>query len=223
MSWTELFSVENTALTVLGYPLSWIELLGTVLYLWSVWLIARRRMLTWPVGILSVLLYLGLFMQIGLYSDALEQVYYLVISVYGWVTWNRSPKVAAPGREQVVARFSPRRTWMAVLTGTSLVGLLLGLLMTDIHNLLPRVFTEPASYPFVDALTTAMSFTAMGLLALRRTEAWVYWIVVDVVAIWLYWVKDARFLSILYVVLLALAVKGLIDWLASDRDGKTVR
>ena len=84
ISW---LSVDNIALTLLEYPMSWIELVGTVLYLWSVWLIAKRKMLTWPVGIVSVLLYLALFYQIGLYSDALEQVYYLGASIYGWVFW----------------------------------------------------------------------------------------------------------------------------------------
>ena len=69
-------SVNTVFFTVLGYPMSYIELVGTILYLLSVWLIARRNMLTWPVGIVSVLLYMALFYQIRLYSDALEQVYY---------------------------------------------------------------------------------------------------------------------------------------------------
>jgi len=70
-------SVDTIFVTVLGSPISYIEFAGTVLYLWSVWLIARRRMLTWPVGIVSVLLYMALFYQIRLYSDAPEQLYYL--------------------------------------------------------------------------------------------------------------------------------------------------
>jgi hypothetical protein len=57
----ELFSVNNIAFTILGYPMSYIEFIGTILYLWSVWLIARKQMLTWPVGIVSVLLYITLF------------------------------------------------------------------------------------------------------------------------------------------------------------------
>jgi nicotinamide mononucleotide transporter len=86
----ELLSVNTIAFTVIGYPMSYIELVGTLLYLASVWLIARKNMLTWPVGIVSVLLYMALFYQIRLYSDALEQVYYLGASVYGWWYWRRS-------------------------------------------------------------------------------------------------------------------------------------
>ncbi len=57
----ELLSVDNIAFTLLGYPMSYIELVGTLLYLWSVWLISKKNMLTWPVGIVSVLLYMGFF------------------------------------------------------------------------------------------------------------------------------------------------------------------
>jgi len=58
-------SVDVTFFTVLGYPISYIEFVGTVLYVLSVWLIARRSILTWPVGIVSVLLYMALFYQIA--------------------------------------------------------------------------------------------------------------------------------------------------------------
>jgi nicotinamide mononucleotide transporter len=93
-------SINTIAFTVLGYPMSYIELIGTILYLWSVWLIAQKRMLTWPVGIVSVLFYMSLFYQIRLYSDALEQVYYLIASIYGWWWWSqRGPA------EEVTARF----------------------------------------------------------------------------------------------------------------------
>ena len=62
------FSVDTVFFTVLDYPISYIEFVGTLLYLWSVWLISQRNMLTWPVGIISVLLYMALFYQIRLYS-----------------------------------------------------------------------------------------------------------------------------------------------------------
>ena len=77
-------SVDTIAFTIIGYPMSYVEFIGTILYLWSVWLIAKRKTLTWPVGIVSGLLYVILFYQIRLYSDTLEQVYYLGTSIYGW-------------------------------------------------------------------------------------------------------------------------------------------
>ena len=68
-----------------------------------------------------------------------------------------------------------------------------------------------ADYPFLDALTTVMSFVAMFLMARRRTESWVYWIVVDDIAIGLYWVKNVRFISLQYVVHLEIAIYGLVN------------
>lgn len=212
-----LFDVDTIAFTVLGYPLSYLELVGTVLYLWSVWLVSRQRMLTWPVGIVSVVLYLLLFYQIRLYSDALEQVYYLVASAYGWWLWHRRGRDTA---QAFVPGVSPVRTLVLVLLGTLTLGAALGVLMSRVHLLLPAAFPQPAAFPYLDALTTIMSFSAMWLMALKRLESWCYWIVVDVLGVGLYYVQEVRFVALLYVVLLVLAINGLVAWLRAAREHK---
>lgn len=204
-----LFSVDNIAFTVFGYPLSYVELVGTVFYLWSVWLIARRRIWTWPIGIVAVILYMLIFYQIRLYSDALEQVYYLIASVYGWWHWLRSPR---EGATIVDVGFSSTKAVMWWVVVSVVPGIGLGALMSRAHVLLPGIFPEAASFPYLDALTTIGSFVAMWLTARRRIESWVYWIVIDVVGIGLYYVKGVKFIALLYVVLLGLAVKGFISW-----------
>jgi nicotinamide mononucleotide transporter len=205
----QLLSVETVAFTVLGYPLSWIELSGTLLYLASVWLIARQHILTWPVGILSVLLYMVLFYQIRLYADALEQVYYLAASAFGWWRWSTR---GAPSSGPLRVHYSPARCLLFVLLLTAVLSVALGMVVARLHQLLPALFPEPASFPYVDAATTVMSFTAMALMALKRIESWLYWIVVDVVGIGLYAAKDVRFVALLYAVLLVLAVHGHASW-----------
>jgi nicotinamide mononucleotide transporter len=208
------FSVNNTALTVFGYPLSYVELLGTVFYLWSVWLIAKRRILTWPVGIVSVLLYMTLFYQIRLYSDALEQIYYLIASVYGWWRWVHSPREKGA---VLSVRFSSSGWILTSLLISVLLGLATGAFMSRAHSLAPGFFPEAASYPYLDALTTIMSFMAMWLMIRQRIESWVYWIIIDVAGIGLYYVKSVRFISLLYVILLIMAIKGLVSWLKVPR------
>lgn len=203
------FSVNNIVFTVLGYPMSYVEFLGTILYLWSVWLIARRNLLTWPIGIISVLLYLILFYQIRLYSDAVEQVYYLGASAYGWWIWNRSPKDNGQIADVSYSNSKAMILWVIV---TAVVSVVLGFLMSRIHIILPMVFPEAASVPFLDALTTIMSFSAMWLMAQKKTESWVYWIIVDCIGIWLYFAKDVKFVSLLYVILLVMAFNGLRIW-----------
>lgn len=190
-------SVDNIAFTVLGYPMSYVELLGTILYLWSVWLIAHRRVLTWPVGIISVLLYMALFYQIRLYADALEQIYYLIASVYGWLYWSKPTSSSDQG---VIVRYSAPAEMLRWVLATATLAIAVGVLISRLHLLLPSVFPEAASFPYLDALTTVMSFTAMWLLARRRIESWIYWIIVDAIGIWLYFVKDVRFVSLLYVI-----------------------
>jgi nicotinamide mononucleotide transporter len=77
----------------------------------------------------------------------------------------------------------------------------------------PAFFPEPASYPYLDAFTTVMSFVAMWLMARKHIESWIYWIFVDVIGIGLYYAKEVKFISLLYVVLLVMASKGLINWM----------
>lgn len=205
----DFFSVNTVAFTVLGYPMSYIEFGGTILYLGSVWLISQKQMLTWPIGIGSVLLYMSLFYQIRLYSDALEQVYYLGASVYGWWYWRQAAPDATCDRN---FRYSPRRHQLltvGITLGLSLAG---GGLISQIHLWLPALFPAPASFPYLDALTTVMSFTAMALMAQKRIESWLYWIGVDGIGIGLYAVKDVRFVALLYVILLGMAIYGLITW-----------
>ena len=205
----DFLNVNHIAFTIIGYPMSYVELIGTFLYLWSVWLISKRQVLTWPVGIVSVLLYVALFYQIRLYSDTLEQIYYLGASIYGWILWNKSSKDDGQIKD---VTYGDRQSILSWLILTGVVSILAGILMGRIHLLLPVLFPEAASFPFLDALTTIMSFTAMWLMARKRIESWIYWIIVDVIGIWLYFVKDVKFISLLYVILLIMASNGLRLW-----------
>lgn len=214
---TGMLDVDSVLFTIMGYPMSFIEFTGTILYLWSVWLIAKRNVATWPVGIVSVVLYMVLFYQIRLYADALEQAYYLFASAYGWWYWSRAPREMG-----VVAdvKCGSGRAMLVWVGATAVLSVTLGWAMGRIHEWLPTVFSEAASYPYVDATTTIMSLVAMWLMVRRHVESWVYWIIVDVVGIWLYYAKGVRFVSLLYVLLLALAIRGLTDWRRAELRGQ---
>lgn len=217
---SRFFSVDQVALTVLGYPLSYIELFGTIFNLLSVILVARSNILTWPVGLVGVALFLALFYQINLYADTFEQIYYLFASIYGWWIWARDERID-PSLAQPLS-WSRRRElgpWIAV---TILFSLGLGYATSNLHIWLPALFPEPASFAYLDALTTIMSFVATILMARKRIECWVYWIIVDVIGIGLYYAKDVKFIALLYVIFLALAVAGLIAWRQKARQpGRT--
>jgi len=204
-----ILSVDNIAFTILGYPMSYVEFIGTILYLWSVWLIAKRNILTWPIGIISVLFYMILFYQIRLYSDTIEQIYYLGASIYGWWVWKKSPKDNGQITDVKYSNSKNLILWVAL---TGIISVTFGFLMSRIHILLPAIFPEAASFPYLDAITTIMSFSAMWLMAQKKIESWIYWIIVDAIGIWLYFVKDVKFISLLYVILLIMAFNGLRMW-----------
>lgn len=222
-----LLSVNTICLKIGDYPLSYIEAVGTVAYFLSVWLMVRKHMLTWPIGIVSVVLFGILFYQIQLYADTIEQVYYLLVSLYGWAAWqnaqnaqttnSQNAKTANGGLSTLIPTGIPTRWSSAKGIAFWLVLIAVGTaLMTycirHFHIWFPVWFPTPADYPLLDALTTVMSFVAMYLLTIRRNEAWVYWITVDVIAIGLYWVKGVKFISIQYMFLLAMACYGLYQW-----------
>ncbi|MCG8568953.1 MAG: nicotinamide riboside transporter PnuC, partial [Spirochaetes bacterium] len=204
-----LFSVNTTFFTILSYPMSYLEFVGTIMYLLSVILIAQKKMLTWPIGIVSVILYAILFYQIQLYSDTIEQLYYLGASVYGWVFWQKNKTTT---EKSINFRYSTRKYILVFIIFTIGATLIVTIFMRNIHQILPVFFPTPASFPFLDALTTIMSFIAMFLMAQKRIESWIYWIIVDVIGIVLYFVKNVKFISLLYLILLIIAIRGFIKW-----------
>ncbi|OGZ97209.1 MAG: hypothetical protein A3I44_02100 [Candidatus Sungbacteria bacterium RIFCSPLOWO2_02_FULL_51_17] len=216
------FDINNTFFMVFEYQMSYIEFFGTILTIWSVWLTAKARILSWPIGIIGVVLYMFLFYQIQLYSDLFEQVYFLITGFWGWWVWTH-PKIGeevALGKEIRIAKNSLRENIVyaciiAVGTGT------LTYVAVHLDAWFPSYFPEPAAFPFLDAFTTAMSFTAQWLLARRRLENWMLWIVVDVIAIWLYWSKGIKFVSLEYALFFVIASIGLIKWVKEYRGYST--
>jgi nicotinamide mononucleotide transporter len=141
-------------------------------------------------------------------------VCYLGASAFGWWFWSRSEPRA---RTVFDLGFSPTRAMVTWILVTAVISVALGSTMARVHEFAPALFPEPASFPFLDALTTVMSLVAMWWMARKRMESWIYWLVVDVIAIWLYTVKYVRFVALLDVVLTLIAARGLASWAAFAR------
>ena len=206
---TALFSTGTVLFRVAGYAMSPVEFLGTLLTLWSVWLVTRRNVWTWPVGNLGGLLFAFLFYQIRLYSDLVEQIYYIATGFYGWWVWTRRGAAAEADLSVTVA--SPRLR--AVSLGAIVIGTaLMRFVMSRVNVWWPLWFPETASYPYWDAFTTVVSFTAQLLMAHKKLDCWPLWVLVDVIGIALYFVKGVVFVSFLYVIFLGLALNGWRSW-----------
>ncbi|AND68731.1 aminotransferase [Dyella thiooxydans] len=179
--------------------MSWVELTGAVISAWAVWLTARRRPLCWPVGLASVLVYGGIFVDARLYSDALLQLAFAGLIVYGWQRWRRN--LDDDGRVQV----APLPFGEAV--GHTVLGvagaLALGYAM---HR-----WTD-AALPWLDAALTSFSLVAQWWQGRRHLAAWWLWILVDVIYVGEYVYKDLLITSVLYAGFVVLAIMGLREW-----------
>lgn len=203
----ELFDVKETFFTVFENRVSYVEFIGTVFGLVSVFLAARANIFTWPTGIINAIFFLVIFYQIHLYSDMFLQMYFCGMGVYGWFTW----KYRAEHRQSAIRTLSnTNRLWLAAFIGV--VTLLLGTLISQIHLLLPQIFEKPASYPYIDTFIAVSSVLAVILLARRIFETWVLWILVDIASIGLYSVKGVRLIALEFVIFLCLAILGIFSW-----------
>jgi nicotinamide mononucleotide transporter len=213
----DFWSINNIAFQLVGYPMSYVELIGTILNLWSVWLISKQKMLTWPVGIVGSILFLVLFYQIRLYADMLEQIYYVIVNIYGW--WRWLTPLQDTGKI-LTTRYSSQQQIIFYVAVTIAGSFAMGALMSRIHLLFPALFAEAASFPYLDSFTTIMSFTAMWLMAQKKIESWYYWIVVNIIGIGLYYAKGVKFISLLYAVFLLMAINGLCSWIKMAKTNK---
>lgn len=205
MNFSSIFDINTIAFVLLDYPLSWIELIGTVFGLITVYLASRENILTWPTGLINVAFFFFLFYQVNLYSDMVLQVYFFIMSLYGWYYWKTK------ANQQAVTSLSHnwQKKYAIILVLTSAA---LGLLMSNIHNYFPTLFTTPAAFPFADAFTTVASIMATILLARKVLENWYLWIAVDIVSILLYSLKGIYLVAIEYFVFLIICIFGLIKW-----------
>jgi len=182
-----------------GESITWLELAASGFGIAGVWLTVKKNILCFPTGIVNVALYTWLFFQSHLYTDALLQVVYVILLIYGWYQWHH----VDAEKEPVKITALPFRTlWM--LAGIALV-FTLGVGAFFHYN-------TDASYPYADALTTSMSLIAQWMIAKKKIENWLLWIVADVIYICMYLLKHLYPTSVLYFIFIVLAVIGWIRW-----------
>lgn len=135
------------------------------------------------------------------------------MSFVGWYIWlNPKRKVAKDKKEAVPVTLNSKKENVVYVVSAAIGSVALGYFVSKAHILFPVAFPEAASFPYLDAFTTVMSFAATILMAKKRLECWYLWILVDIIGIGLYFVKGVRFISLEYVLFLILAVNGLLQW-----------
>lgn len=175
-----------------------IEAAAALLGVANVTLVVRRSLWNYPFALAMVALYAWVFFQQRLYSDALLQLFYIAVNLYGWWNWRN----AKHGGVVPVVWLSSRAR-VAWSGGAALAVLAWGAVMAA---------TTDADYPWWDGAIAVLSIAAQLLQSRRVWECWLLWILVDLLAIPLFAVKELWLTAGLYGLFLALSLWGAVDW-----------
>jgi nicotinamide mononucleotide transporter len=179
--------------------LSLLELIGVVFGLASVLFARKGNILVFPTGIVSVAIYIYLCLEVKLYADMGINIYYLVMSVYGWYFWTRKDK------EQHATPISEnnRKEWIVTIATLVIAYLVLSQILIHLTD---------SNVPHIDAITTAIFIVGMQLMARKKIENWIAWIIGDFISIPLYFYKGLILTSLQFFVFFIIAIAGYISW-----------
>ncbi len=183
-----------------GY-LIFLEAIALVFGIASVVYAQRENILVYPTGLVATLITMYIFFQDRLLGDMMINLYYSLMSIYGWWNWARRRE-----GEKVVH-----------ISRTNLkekgIGLLLFFATAGVNYGVYRLFgTEIGPSNYVDILTSGIFFTAMWYMAIKKLENWTLWILADLITVPLYAYRGWGMLSLQYLIFTILAVQGYIAW-----------
>ncbi len=189
---------------------TWPEALAVLTGLLSVWFAKKENILVYPVGIISVLIYVYLCLTVKLYADMSINAFYFIMSVYGWVKWSRKTgeNLARP------ITYATKPEWIFSIIGLVVFFIILAYILKN--------FTD-SNVPVWDGLTTAIFIIGMWLMALKKIENWLAWILGDLISIPLFASKGLILSSFQFTIFLILAVSGYMEWRAKLKESRTVR
>jgi nicotinamide mononucleotide transporter len=189
----------------------WLEAIAVVAGIASVIFSRKENILVFPVGLINTIIYIYLSAQGQLFGEAAVNVYYTIMSIYGWILWKKKDESQ---HIKVHVEFSNRKMWLSQLAFFAFWYIVIYAAL----SYLKQEFA-PGVIPAADAFASATAFTGMWLMARKKVESWWWWIATNISSIPLYFVKGYVFTSVYYFVLLILAVAGLIEW---SRRGKSI-
>jgi len=180
---------------------SWMEITAVIFGMLQVLLAFRNSILTYPAGIISTAIYTWMLAQPhpGLYADASLNLYYLVMSFYGWIMWGKGKKEQEKTR---ITRWS-RNDRLTAFAIAAAAFILLYIILSS--------FT-PSTVPFWDSIVSATAWSGMWLLAKRKVENWLLLNISNIIAIPLFIYKGMPLTAMLTLFLFTVAVFGYFRW-----------
>ncbi len=214
----DFFHIDNILFTLWGYEVSYLEFFGMLSGIIAVVLSSLANVWSWPIGIINVTLSFFLFFQVQLYPDMFLQVFFFITNVMGWWRWTH-PKPHEEDRKHELRVSFMNRKDVILVTVFGLAGtFLLGLFAKNLHDIFPTVFTKPSAAPYLDSFITVMSIITTFYMIQKKIECWVIWLLVDIVATYLYFVRDIKLYGLLYLAFCFIAAFALWNWIREYRS-----
>lgn len=174
-----------------------IEIIGVFCTLTGIYLATQRKIFTWPLQIIASVLYTWLFFKAHLFGEALLQLLYALLAIYGWRMWTT--------KEKRVFTASYLSLKQGVILNT--VAILATLLIAQL-----QVHFLPTNVPYLDSFIFTFGIFAQWMQASYKIENWLYWIILDITAAGIYWHTQLYFTAGLYIVLALIALYGWKQW-----------
>jgi nicotinamide mononucleotide transporter len=190
---------------------TWYEYVAVFAGWLSVWYSRRENILVYPVGLINTIIYIYISIDGHLLGEASVNLYYTVMSVYGWMLWSKKD---VQHHRIVSIRFSTAQEWLQQLLFFAVFYISIFFALVYLKN----EFAEGA-IPWADAFASATAYTGMWLMAKKKVESWYWWIATNIASMPLYFVKQYTFTSVYYLVLLVFAFWGLVEWRRRAKEG----
>jgi nicotinamide mononucleotide transporter len=178
-----------------------LEIIAVILGIASVWYAKKDNILVFPTGMISTLIYVYLLWKWTLWGDMMINFYYFTMSIYGWYCWTRKKGDSVEFPISVISSNEKRNSLFIFIFTVAFV--------VAVYHYFNKFNTW---YAYVDTFVTGIFFIGMWLMAKRKIENWVFWIIGDLVSIPLYFAKGFTFTSFQYVVFTIVAVYGYLEW-----------
>ncbi|PCI31613.1 MAG: nicotinamide mononucleotide transporter [Flavobacteriaceae bacterium] len=178
-----------------------LEVIAIIFGFLSVWYSKQNKIWVFPTGIISTLIFVYLLLKWGLLGDMMINIYYFIMSIYGWYIWTR--KVDETHVTPISSTTLKEKYLSTIIFFATLIFVYLVYITFDKWN---------GWVAYVDALTTAIFFVGMWLMAKRKIENWIFWIVGDIISVPLYFYKGYTFTSFQYLGFTFIAIFGYLAW-----------
>ena len=179
----------------------YLELFAVIMNITSVVYAKRNNILVYPTGLIGTGIFVYILLNFSLLGDTIINAYFFSMSIYGWYFWSRKKDEFFINQVSTINRNEIK--YLFILAISSLIFIYL------VYDYFDKWNNWTA---YVDNVTTAIFFIAMWLMAKRKVESWIFWIIGDLITVPLYFYKGLTISSLQYIIFLILAVLGYISW-----------